>query len=198
MSQSEKKNQYRADLLNIICEQFNPHLVILLMLFSPHLVIVLMSCRQWDSLATLMPPHDDVIKWKHFPCYWPFVCGIHRWLVNSLHKGQWHRALIFSSICAWIEGWVNNHEAGDLRCHRTHYDVTVMLWQPFMIISRVTGTMIGMETCCCGHAANIGMSIVRIMGKCWFSIIILLRIQLMKEIPVEHNILLLETCEERN
>ena len=22
--------------------------------------------------------HDDVIKWKHFPCYWSFVRGIHR------------------------------------------------------------------------------------------------------------------------
>ena len=21
--------------------------------------------------------HDDVIKWKHFPRYWPFVRGIH-------------------------------------------------------------------------------------------------------------------------
>ena len=29
-------------------------------------------------------------------------------------------------ICAWING-VNNREAGDLRCHCTHYDVTVML-----------------------------------------------------------------------
>ena len=26
--------------------------------------------------------HDDVIKWKHFPCYWPFVWGIHRPPVN--------------------------------------------------------------------------------------------------------------------
>ena len=32
--------------------------------------------------------HDDVIKWKHFPRYWPFVRGIHRWPVNSPHKGQ--------------------------------------------------------------------------------------------------------------
>ena len=24
------------------------------------------------------PHHDDVIKWKHFPRYWPFVWGIHR------------------------------------------------------------------------------------------------------------------------
>ena len=22
--------------------------------------------------------HDDVIKWKHFPRYWPFMRGIHR------------------------------------------------------------------------------------------------------------------------
>ena len=43
--------------------------------------------------------HDDVIKWKHFPRYCPFVRGIHRWPVNSLHEGQWCRALIFSLIC---------------------------------------------------------------------------------------------------
>ena len=74
------------------------------------------------------PAHsnDDVIKWKHFPRYWPFVRGIHRSPVNSPHKGQWRRALLFFFICAWINGWVNNREAGDLRRHRAHYDVTVM------------------------------------------------------------------------
>ena len=46
--------------------------------------------------------------------------------VNSPHKGQWHGALMFSLICAWIHGWVNNREVGDLRRHRAHYDVTVM------------------------------------------------------------------------
>ena len=44
--------------------------------------------------------HDDVIKWKHFPRYWPFVWGIHRSPVNFPHKGQWHEALTFSLICA--------------------------------------------------------------------------------------------------
>ena len=39
--------------------------------------------------------HDDVIKWKHFPRYWPFVRGIHRSPVNSPHKGQWRGALMF-------------------------------------------------------------------------------------------------------
>ena len=40
--------------------------------------------------------HDDIIKWKHFPRYWPFVWGIHWSPVNSPHKGQWHKALRFS------------------------------------------------------------------------------------------------------
>ena len=70
--------------------------------------------------------HDDVIKWKHFPRHWPFVRGIHRSPVNSTHKGQWRGALVFSLICAWINAWIINREAGDLRHHRTHCDVIVM------------------------------------------------------------------------
>ena len=46
--------------------------------------------------------------------------------VNSPHKGQWRGALMFSLICVWINDWVNNREAGDLRRHRGHYDVNVM------------------------------------------------------------------------
>ena len=71
--------------------------------------------------------HDDVIKWKHFPRNWPFVQGIHRSPVNSPHKGQWRGALMFSVICVWMNGWVNNGEAGDLWRYRSHYDATVML-----------------------------------------------------------------------
>ena len=46
--------------------------------------------------------------------------------VNSPHKGQWRGALMFSLICARMNDWVNNREAGDLRRHRGHYDVSVM------------------------------------------------------------------------
>ena len=67
--------------------------------------------------------HDDVIKWKHFPRYWPFVRGIHRSPVNSPHKGQWRGALMPSLICVWV----NNREADNLRRYRAHYDVAVML-----------------------------------------------------------------------
>ena len=82
----------------------------------------------WDGLCPVLPGimtswhgkvfritgpfHDDVIKWKHFPRHWPFVRGIH----GSL-------GLL---ICARINGWVNNREAGDLRRRCTHYDVIVM------------------------------------------------------------------------
>ena len=39
------------------------------------------------------------------------------------HKGQWREVWCF----LWsTPGWVNNRDAGDLRCHRSHCDVTVM------------------------------------------------------------------------
>ena len=84
-------------------------------------------CNLLTSLraASLLLTHDDVIKWKHFPRYWPFVPGIHRSPINSPHKGQWCRALMFSLICAWIYGWANNREADNLRRHRAHNCLTV-------------------------------------------------------------------------
>ena len=39
------------------------------------------------------------------------------------HKGQWRGASMFSVICIWINGWVNNRGPGDLRRYRAHYDV---------------------------------------------------------------------------
>ena len=78
--------------------------------------------------------HDDVIKCKHFPCYWPFVRGIHQSPVDSPHKGQWRGALMFSLICAWTNDWANNRDAGGLIWHRAHYDVTLM-FKIFVVFS---------------------------------------------------------------
>ena len=52
--------------------------------------------------------------------------GNHRSPVNSKHKGEWREASMFSLICTWINGWVHNDATGDLRRHRTHYNVTAM------------------------------------------------------------------------
>ena len=64
---------------------------------------------------------------KTIPRYWPYVREINRSPVNSPHKDQWRGALMFSLICAWINAWVNNRKTGDLRRHRVHYDVIVII-----------------------------------------------------------------------
>ena len=90
---------------------------------------------EWNGMYTIC--HDDVNKWKYIPRNWPFVRGIHRSPVNSPQKGQWRRALMFSLICVWINGWVNNREADDLRRYRAHHDVIVMI-SIYMHIYRIT------------------------------------------------------------
>ena len=47
-----------------------------------------------------------------------------RWIPRSKasNAGLW----CFLWSAPWINGWVNNHETGDLRRQRTHYDVIVM------------------------------------------------------------------------
>ena len=112
-------------------------------------------CQNW----TLSLLHDDVIKWKHFPRYWLLVPGIHRSPVNSPHKGQWRRALMFSLICVWINDWVNNREAGDLRRYRAHYNVTVMEWAKFLFVSWILLDWLKVTVC-------TYMTLWQIMCKC--------------------------------
>ena len=84
--------------------------------------------------------------------YWSLVQRIHRWPMNPMMtssngnifrvtghlcgeftspgkfptQSQWRGALMFSLICVYLNGWVNNHEAGDLRRYCAHYDVILM------------------------------------------------------------------------
>ena len=99
--------------------------------------------------------HDDVIKWKHLPRYGPFVRGIHRFPVNFPHKGQWRGALMFSLICALIDGWVNYGEAGDLRHHRAHYGVIVMIAIRVCTVGHIHKLLIlrRQGSHCCCHTA---------------------------------------------
>ena len=55
------------------------------------------------------------------------LCGeftSHRWIprTKASDAGLW----CFSMFCAWINDWVNNRDAGDLRRHCAHCDFTVM------------------------------------------------------------------------
>ena len=82
------------------------------------LLYCIVSIRAADSLATQSASasitmsltcfswnHGDVIKWKHFPRYWPFTRGIHQSPMNSPHKGHWRGAIIFCLIC--LNKWLS-------------------------------------------------------------------------------------------
>ena len=69
--------------------------------------------------------HDGVIKWKYFALL--ALCA-----GNSPVTGEFptQRPVtrgfdVFFDV-TWMNGWVNNRDAGDLRPHRAQYDVTVM------------------------------------------------------------------------
>ena len=70
----------------------------------------------------------------------PATAGIHRSPVNSPHTDQWCGALMISLISAWTGSWVNNQDAGDLRRHHAHNDVTVMWCQ---IVIQWSGAAMG-------------------------------------------------------
>ena len=94
----------------------------------PHL-----ECASWTNTTDdiFSPQSNDHISWwRHqmetFSALLALCAGNSPVPVNSPHKGQWRGALMFSLICARINDWVNNREAGDLRRHRGHYDVNVI------------------------------------------------------------------------
>ena len=67
--------------------------------------------------------HDDVIKWKHFPRYWP-----------SPITGEFHsqRSVtrsfdVFFDLRLYRNSWANNGDVCDLRRYLVHYDVIVMI-----------------------------------------------------------------------
>ena len=61
------------------------------------------------------------------------------------HKGQWGGALIFSLICTWINGSVNNREAGDFRRYRVHYDVTIWIKSTWTTLHQTWKTCVFLE-----------------------------------------------------
>ena len=88
----------------------------------------------YHLLDTFMPEQKMVaiLKW-HFQIHFfsdmmmssnGNILGIHRLPVNSPHKGQWHRTLMFSLICAldkWLSkptwGWWFEMPSCSLWCH---------------------------------------------------------------------------------
>ena len=112
-------------------------------LWSCILLTITVGMYPTDFLRSLMILHrSSVVKRHYFKWPWKSDLPSSWWRhqmetfsaslalcapVNSPHKGQWRGALIFILICTWINDWVKNREAGDLRRFRAHYDVIVMM-----------------------------------------------------------------------
>ena len=148
-----------ALLVNLVCSILG---IVAVLLLKGNII----GINRWNKSNE----HDDDIKWKYFLCYWPFVWGIHQSPVNSRHKGQWRGTLIFSLICAWIDGWVNNREAGDWRCHCAHYDVIVkitfvILPACYWIYHHISVMMVICLTCYLGRLVLIHSGVVMLFGS---------------------------------
>ena len=91
--------------------------------FGVHQLMTLFAtqCIHWFPVIMITSSNGNISR---ITCP---LCGEFTGPGQFQHKGQWRGALIFSLICAWINGWVNYREAGDSRRHRGHYDVIVMI-----------------------------------------------------------------------
>ena len=97
----------------------------------------------WPSSPWTFRPQCEISWWRHqmetFSAVLALCAGNSPGPVNSPHKSKWRGALLFSLIYAWINGWINNREPGDLRHHRGHYDVIVM-FKTFCVAEKNTPT----------------------------------------------------------
>ena len=74
-----------------------------------------------------MHQNNDVMICYNFPSYRPLLRGIHWSPMDSLHKGQWRGALIYSLMCPLRTGWTSIGVAGELRRHGDVH-VTSVWW----------------------------------------------------------------------
>ena len=134
-------------------------------LYTRRYIAIVKRCVMWKcNWSIASEAHYDIIKWKHFPRYWPFVRGIHHRPENSLHKCQWHGTLMFSLICAWTNGWVNTRDAGDLRHHRARYDVNVMNLREYRQISPINSSPCAAYVCQWFRSALVQIMASRLFG----------------------------------
>ena len=93
-----------------------------------------LQCKPWD-LVTKCPERFSI--WPSSNDNFFRVTGpLWGESTGHPHKGQWRGALIFSFIYAWTNGWANNGDAGDLKRHRAHFNVTLMYWTSIKSKSR--------------------------------------------------------------
>ena len=90
------------------------------------ILIYMVEWSIYNSTGKLHTCHDDVLKWKHFRVT-DHLCGKFtgdRRIPRTKASDYGHWCFRWS---AWTDSWANSGDAGDLRRHRAHYDVIVMV-----------------------------------------------------------------------
>ena len=117
-----------------------------------------------------------VLKFTPFSIWWNIfrvpgpVCGEftgHWWIPRT--KASDAELWCFFFICAWINGWANTREAGDLRCHRAYYDVIVMTMENILHVrvSNVYTDVNVFKKCCPGRLITyVHMKLFSGCGQC--------------------------------
>ena len=81
--------------------------------------------------------HGNVIKWKHFPRYWPFVRESTRHRYFSLQRPVTRNFAVFFDLRLKKKknAWVKKRDTGDFRRHHTLHDATVMILPLYFSVS---------------------------------------------------------------
>ena len=96
------------------------------------------------------------------------LCGDHQSPVDFPHKGQRGGTLMFSLICAWTSDSANPQDAGDLRRHRPHYDVTVMVPGALMSVHKTSLVVVNSYAIDLPHSGYLFRTKPPIMTWCKF------------------------------
>ena len=92
-----------------------------------------------DALAAQLLPHDDIIKWKHFPHYWPFVRGIHRSPVNSPQRPVMRSFDVFfdlhlnKRLSKWSWDWWFETLSCPRHCNELVPSKAALFWMAYML-----------------------------------------------------------------
>ena len=96
-------------------------------------IVKLMSCilyRVIQQNFSIFYQLDHICCQKTIPCTFSercrLICSADYVFSFWSFPAQRPVTRMFSLICIWLNGWVNNREAGDLRRYSGYYDVTVL------------------------------------------------------------------------
>ena len=156
--------------------------------------------QSWGKATPEGPRHDDVIKWKHFPRYWPFVRGIHRSPVNSPHNGQQRGVFgvffklrlnqLFSK--QWRRRWFETPSRSLRRhCNGSHHPLQLALTASGARHFEHMMTSLHQQYCLY-YGLNVGLVPSLYLNQCWLIVNSTLRNKLQRNFNRNPNIFIQE------